>query len=180
MTKRPIYCGIGSRKTPEAIQQQMRIIGQQLALSGWLLRSGHAEGADMAFEMGCIMGDGPKEIFLPWKGFNKAPQKHDDYFVVKPTPELHDFSASFHPNWSACSLAAQLLHMRNGCQILGEEGTQPADMVICWTPRGERSGGTGQALRIAQHFDIPVFDLALPDTPRLLCDFVIKREALTP
>jgi hypothetical protein len=176
VTKRLIYTGIGSRRTPADIQQQMRIIAQQLAESGWMLRSGHADGADLAFEMGCIMGDGTKEVHLPWKGFNKAPQSHPDYPVVRPTPELHDFSASFHPNWDACSQATKLLHMRNGLQMLGTQGNQPTDMVVCWTPWGQRSGGTGQALRIAEHFEIPIFDLALPETPRLLCDFVIKSE----
>lgn len=176
MTKRMIFTGIGSRKTPEATQQLIRIIAKQLAESGWLLRSGHAEGADMAFEMGCIMGDGAKEIYLPWKGFNKAPQNHGDYIVVRPSPELHDFSAGFHPNWNACSQAAKLLHMRNGLQMLGPDGDQPADMVICWTPGGTRSGGTGQALRIADAYKIPVFDLALPETPELLCAFVVERE----
>jgi hypothetical protein len=154
----------------------MIIIAKQLAESGWLFRSGHADGADLAFEMGCIMGDGLKEIFLPWKGFNKAPQNHRDYIVVRPTLELHDFSASFHPNWTACSQAAKLLHMRNGWQMLGPEGDRPTDMVVCWTPNGERSGGTGQALRIAEHFNIPVFDLALSETPKRLCEFVIERE----
>lgn len=176
MTKRMIYTGIGSRTTPEDVQHVIRSIAQQLAESGWHLRSGHADGADLAFEMGCIMGDGTKEIYLPWKGFNKAPQNHQDYLVVRPTPELHDFSANYHPNWKACSQAAKLMHMRNGLQMLGTDGDQPADMVICWTPNGSRIGGTGQALRIADAYNIPVFDLALAQTPELLCAFVAERE----
>lgn len=176
MTKRMIYTGIGSLSTPEDTQILMRIIAKQLAESGWLLRSGHADGSDLAFEMGCIMGDGAKEIYLPWKGFNKAPQNHPDYIVVRPTPELHDFSASFHPCWKACTQAAKLLHMRNGLQMLGIQGEEPTDMVVCWTPNGKRTGGTGQALRIAEAYEIPIFDLALPETPKLLCEFVAKRE----
>jgi hypothetical protein len=180
MPKRLTYAGIGSRRTPGDTQQLIHIIAKQLAESGWLLRSGRAEGADLAFEMGCIMGDGLKEIFVPWKDFGKAPQNHPDYITVRPTPELHDFTAGYHPNWNACSHSAKLLHMRNSLQVLGIDGEQPADMVVCWTPKGSGSGGTGQALRIAKAYDIPIFDLALADTPRLLCEFVVKQEGTKP
>ena len=40
----------------------------------------------------------------------------------------------------------------------------------------KRGGGTGQALRIAEHHKIPIFDLALPDTPKLLCAHVARLE----
>jgi hypothetical protein len=172
--KQLIYAGIGSRATPQPVLDIMRQIGIDMAKSGWLLRSGHADGADSAFELGCIMAQGKKEIFLPWDRFNKAPANHPDYRVPTITAELHDFSASYHPNWGACSNAAKLLHMRNACQILGEEGTSPVDLVICWTPNGSGSGGTGQALRIAEGMGIPVFDLGSPDESVLkdLCDLV--------
>ena len=35
--------------------------------------------------------------------------------------------------------------------------------VICWTKNGKGTGGTGQAIRIAKGFGIPVFDLAIKD-----------------
>lgn len=176
--KQLIYAGIGSRQTPTMMLTAMQCIGYDLAKSNWLLRSGHAEGADEAFELGCIMGQGKKEIFVPWVGFNKAPGGHSDYMVPEFTPELHDFTASFHPNWNACSQAAKLLHMRNACQILGQKGTEPVDLVICWTKNGTGQGGTGQALRIARHFDIPIFDLGSPDVsvPKQLCAFTAKLE----
>ena len=54
------YAGIGSRQTPQHIQDTIRTIAAELGARGWLLRSGHAEGADIAFEMGAK--DHPKEI----------------------------------------------------------------------------------------------------------------------
>jgi hypothetical protein len=32
-------------------------------------------------------------------------------------------------------------------------------MVVCWTKDGKSSGGTGQALRIAEYYSIPIFNL---------------------
>ena len=51
------------------------------------------------------------------------------------------------------------LMARNCYQVLGEDLKSPVDMIICWTPDGKAAGGTGQALRIANDNDIPVFNL---------------------
>lgn len=176
MSKTLIYAGIGSRNTPEDVQQQMVMLATYLA-NEWVLRSGRAVGADMAFEMGCIHAQGKKEILLPWYGFNGAPTNHPDYIRPTATQELADFTAAFHPQWGHCTDAAKLMHMRNSCQILGLYGDSPVTMVICWTKDGKRGGGTGQALRIAEVYKIPIFDLAVPDTDKKLCDFINKTEA---
>lgn len=178
MSKTLIYAGIGSRETPAPVLVQMTQLACELA-DKWTLRSGHAEGADMAFEEGCIAARGKKEIFLPWYGFNGAPNHHPDYLRPAATEDLAEFASSFHPAWNKCSDPAKLMHMRNCCQILGLYGDSAVSMVICWTPHGKRGGGTGQALRIAEHFHIPIFDLALPDTGKRLCEFVNKIEALS-
>lgn len=176
MSKTLIYAGIGSRNTPEYVLEQMCLIGQQLA-DKWILRSGHADGADTAFEMGCIHNHGKKEIFIPWFGFNGAPN-NEEYIRPKATQELADFASNFHPAWSSCSDTVKLMHMRNCCQILGRHGDAPVDMVICWTKEGKRGGGTGQALRIAEHFYIPIFDLAVEGAAQKLCSFVERSEHL--
>ena len=64
------FAGIGSRQTPQSVQDLMVGIGRYLADRSWILRSGGAVGADMAFESGCDEVHGRKEIFLPWKGYN--------------------------------------------------------------------------------------------------------------
>ncbi len=108
------------------------------------------------------MGNGQMQIFVPWFGFNGAPREHPDYIRPKATQELADFSKQFHPAWERCSDAAKLLHMRNGPQVLGINGDDPVDMVVCWTQNGNGGGGTGQAIRIAQANEIPIFDLGIP------------------
>ena len=174
-----IYAGIGSRDTPVEILYIMAMIAQQMGKDGWTLRSGHAWGADAAFENGAISVNGKKQIFVPWYGFNHAPIDNPDYIRPKPTPELMEFSSKFHPNWRKCNDAAKLLHMRNACQILGLDGDAPASLVICWTREGKGGGGTGQALRIAKAYNIPIFDLGDPDeaVQTRLCDFVNSCEA---
>lgn len=63
------WAGIGSRETPADVRADMAFIAGRLAMRGFVLRSGGAGGADLAFEKGLSAGH-QKEIFLPWKGFN--------------------------------------------------------------------------------------------------------------
>jgi hypothetical protein len=154
------YAGIGSRETPDKVLRLMERIGHRGAERGYVLRSGGASGADQAFEFGCVAGNGPKEIYMPWRGFSRRNPQGDDYHYGA-SIIAYEMAARFHPNWAACTDGARTLHARNCHQVLGMDLNTPCTRIICWTPNGARGGGTGQALRIAQHYDIEIHDLGL-------------------
>ena len=154
------YAGIGSRETPPAIQQIMNTIAEELGARGWVLRSGHAEGADIAFELGAQ--DHPKEIYLPWQGFNGGRSGTGDAIdpaTLSSYKQAVAYAEYFHPAWEKCSQGARALHTRNMYQILGQNLNTPVKCVVCWTKDGKSSGGTGQALRLAEYLEIPIFNL---------------------
>lgn len=161
------YCGIGSRDTPADICQQMTAIAQALSEQNYILRSGHADGADLAFERGA---QGKAQIWLPWKGFNKSGEDEFDqttHNTPMPNWMATKIASEFHPNWHACSEADKKMHVRNVYQVLGPgmghvSKETMSKFVICWTPGGKAGGGTGQAIRIANGYRIPVFDLGKP------------------
>ena len=49
---------------------------------------------------------------------------------------------------------------RNAYCMLGPDLKSPVDFVLCWTPNAKVVGGTGQGLRIALDYNIPIFNLA--------------------
>jgi hypothetical protein len=151
------YAGIGSRATPPEISYWMNEIGAYMASKNWILRSGGATGADYEFEIGC--GDGAKEIYLPWPGFNNnnsllwpfgehcsnsaigiAEKVWNDRFVNNMVPIV----------WEKLKERTKKFMIRNVYQILGCQLNDPVKLVICWTRDGEASGGTGQALWLAK------------------------------
>jgi len=161
-----IYAGIGSRKTPTHILTLMEQAATKLAQIGYLLRSGGADGADTSFEVGCDIGNGQKQIFLPWKGFN-----NNNSPFIKVEQDSIDIAASFHPNPNFLTMnqAIQKLMGRNTYQIIGQELNSLCGFVLCWTPDGSdginiktthQTGGTGQAIRLACHWEAPVQNLA--------------------
>lgn len=147
------YSGIGSRKSPPKILDLMTRIASFMEKQGYILQSGGAPGADNAFESGVTNSD-MKRIYLPWLKFNGNTSPL--YEVSKAALTLASY---FHPSWHKLSEAGKLLMARNGYQVLGKDLSIPVEMVICYTPHGKIEGGTGQAMRIAKHFNIPIFNL---------------------
>lgn len=153
------YAGIGSRQTPDDVLHLMYDIARHLSTDGWILRSGHAPGADCWFERGAV---GRSEIFLPWRSFNseEAFGMNSEVFY-EPIPAAYELAASFHPVWERLGRGARAMHARNAHQILGPSLNDPVEFVVCWTPGGRMKGGTAQALRMANHYDIPITNLGV-------------------
>jgi hypothetical protein len=147
------YTGIGSRETPPDILDLITAIALYLSNKGYILRSGGANGADSAFERG---SRDKKEIFLPWKGFNKSKNPY-----INIPKEAYTIAAKFHPVWDKLRSPVKNLHARNVMQVLGRALRTPSDFLICWTKGGQLIGGTAQALRIAMEYKIPIFNLAI-------------------
>ena len=131
----------------------MARVAKGLSKKGYTLRSGGAKGADSAFEFGSERS----EIFTPYGNIPRW---------------THVFTEHFHPAPNNLNRYAKLLMCRNALQILGEDGDTPVDFVVCWTKDGKASGGTGQAIRIAEYFFIPVFNLRNEGSLEALKEFV--------
>ncbi len=166
MAEPHFYAGIGSRETPQDVLGVMTELGMHLAYRGWTLRTGGAQGADQAFDDGASRaylsgrrGIPKAEIYLPWPKF----EGYRFPTLIRPQAEAYPIAEYFHPAWAALSRGARSFHARNVHQILGQDVTTPvlSSFVVCWTPEGSGRGGTGQALRIAKYYGLPIFDLAL-------------------
>ena len=157
------YTGVGSRETPNEVLTEMETLARVFAKVGWTLRSGAAPGADTAFERGCDSENGLKEIFLPWRRFNKSlsmlyPPKLEAYNIAKSVNLGH---------FDYLKPTIQHLLARNAHQVEGWELNQKSNLLVCWTPDGcrnieertKQSGGTGTAIALACRVGVPVYNL---------------------
>lgn len=145
-----IYTGIGSRETPQDVLNIFIKMGKWFGLNNHTLRSGGANGADSAFERGCDLSNGQKEIYLPWKNFNG-----NDSELILSNPLAYEIAEKYHPYWYNLSDGAKKLQARNSHQVLGLDLNTPCDLVICYT---SSKGGTTQALRIAKDYGVKIFN----------------------
>lgn len=175
-----VYAGVGSRRAPGDMLQLAQLLADRLADCGWTLRSGHAPGMDQAFETGAGRH---AEVYLPWPSFEHSEPLEADFIKDTPAkPAAFEIAASFHPTWYALPTATRRLQARNSHQVLGRNLDHPVKFVVCWTPDGSLdgtgpdTGGTGQALRIAQHHHVPVFNLARPEHRERIENFALREE----
>lgn len=148
-----IYTGVGSREIPNEIFNRFIEIAAKLATSGYILRSGGADGSDSAFELGCDSVSGKKEIYLPWPNFNGNTSK-----LCRVSQEAKDIAAKIHPVYGHLSRPVKLLHGRNVYQVLGDTLNKPSDFLLCYTKNGEVVGGTATAIKLALMNNIPVYN----------------------
>ena len=156
-----VYAGIGARETQATIIAMIEKIGAFMASKGLVLRSGGAEGCSQAFERGCDSVGGEKEIFLPWRGFNG---NNSPLYAV--SERAMSIASGFNPAWVTLGDSAKKCAARYAHVIMGEDLKKPSAFVICYTGGGKQKGGTGQALKIAQKYKVPIFDIGVfEDTP---------------
>lgn len=153
------YAGVGSRSTPEKVCKQMKEIAKVLNKDFWL-RSGNADGADQAFAKG--VEDEKAQIWLPKKDFNIGFQRmhpqHVYKLVDRNDKEAVDSVNKFHPRGNKLDISSRNFMVRNYRQWKGLNELD-SEFVICWTEGGKDIGGTGQCIRIARHFNSPVYNL---------------------
>ena len=150
------YAGIGSRETPEACLRMMTKIGRACVKKGLILRSGGARGADKAFEKGCTIENGSKQIWNPrseeidFHGW--AVDKAREVCWEYPLDRMKPFTKS--------------LIVRNMYQIFGDDPNElkPVKFVVFYCNgdplmQGKISGGTRYAVRAAHLQNIPIFNL---------------------
>lgn len=154
-----IYAGIGSRETPEPFCNIMSDVAYCLAKRGLTLRSGNARGADYAFYSGANRAGGKMEIYLPEPNFGVVKGQDPEVFISDIPKKAFEIAQEYHPAWTRLSAYAKKLMARNVLQVLGRDVETPTNFIICYTNNGKASGGTGQAIRIAQDYNIPVFNL---------------------
>jgi hypothetical protein len=163
------YAGIGSRETPKEICNKMTEIASLLEKQDFILRSGGAQGADHAFEIG-ISDPLMMDIYLPYMNFNnKSGSKYifisnHDHINYKAAYE----SLKYHPRGFNMSHGTKVMMIRNYFQACGLVNQSNSSFVICWTPKGANGytiktryedGGSGQCIRIAAAHNIPVYNL---------------------
>jgi hypothetical protein len=148
------YAAVGSRETPENVLETVLDVTKRFAVDDLLMRSGGAEGFDQIAEIGCNLGYGKKEIFLPEKNHNN--NKSEFYEI---SDKAYDIASKVHPAWYKLNDFSKKLIARNTYQVLGYHCDDPVDFIFCWTKDGKKLGGTAQALRLADLFNIRVFNM---------------------
>ena len=160
--------GVGSRDTPAPYLTVIHRLAGTLARRGVGIRSGHARGADLAWEAGALGAGGAVRLYLP-----KPRRGVDGLTPDELSPELLEAAQAtarrHHGGWDRFDDITRRLMTRNVLIVLGDQLQTPVAGLACWAPRSrlrsgrvvDVKGGTGLAVRLAAERGIPVLNLAL-------------------
>lgn len=163
------YTGIGSRKAPLPILKRAQALGKELALEGFIGRSGKAEEMDEAFMRG--FGDAGIGLFinyLPYPSFRESLLVPSGCVDVSFYPE-HIWKEAiliarevYGKGWFEITPGARDLHTRSVFQVLGGDLQTPSEFVLYWAESKGRNavkGGTNTAFQVARKFNVPTFKI---------------------
>lgn len=163
------YSGIGSRQTPSHILDSMIILGEWFATENYILRSGNANGADVAFGTGCDSVSGDSEIYLPYKNFNGGCRNSLYVSNTRILKQATQIMKTLKPKTYTWNAKNTPYHQRNVFQVLGVNLNTPSKFVICYTNTGAESehdvltmqdaSGTSTAIVLADRLHIPVINM---------------------
>lgn len=163
------YTGVGSRSTPVWCRFFMEDVASAMANDKYVLRSGSAQGADSAFELGCDKVCGAGNIYVPWGGFGTGKANmFKDYHILtgKQFETAREFllEKKIIPHFDNMKEPAQKLHARNYLQVVGHwDKIIPSKVLFYFAEHdwvtGEPLGGTRTAVLLGQEFDIPCYNL---------------------
>lgn len=164
------YVGVGSRELTKEGRLVLYDVAMALSDEGYSLSTGDAtQGCDDAFW----------EMALPGHRVRYGPFGKTKYLpetrVIPNDSVIYDRANSIagvcHPTYRWLPDWMKELHLRNVFQVLGGNLDSPREFLVCWTPDGaettketsKKTGGTGTAIRVANMFGVPVFNLKRDD-----------------
>jgi len=152
------YAGIGSIDVPSKYHDLIKQFAIILSQNGYILRVSGENGSSHLFEEGCDEVHGKKEIYLPWKKYNgrssrRIVKMHDAFVIAK----------KYHPNWSSLSPGGKKQMARYTHLVLGGNLKIPSSFVLCYFPSGIDCDSTNQVLRVANGYNVPIFNIGSYD-----------------
>ncbi|MEZ8987936.1 macro domain-containing protein [Vibrio breoganii] len=166
-------------------------------LEGGHGKSGSAEGSDLAIELGFYLAEYELarlglisritpmffQSIIPWSNFNDR-DTFKTPWVTSDIPQWAiDSAAQLHPAWDKLSAGVKRLMARNTLQIIDSQTKSPVDRVICYTGDGassvseitSKTGGTGQALRLACQHGVPIVNVGNSEHRSEMESYIFQR-----
>lgn len=153
-----------------------------LALTGYTQFSGAANGIDTSSEFGAKLAhdllikklslqktgySDVMRIYLPWNGFGGRRVNLNDGYLVPSHPNAKAIAQAHYSAWEYSHDSVKNLMTRNVHQVLNDDLNSPVKFVACYTSDGvndgtqttNKTGGTGQAIRIGTAYGVPIFNI---------------------
>ena len=165
------YAVVGNKEFPSDLIPKLTSIVKKLDSLGYTARTGSMKGLDVEVET--ITTN--VELQLPWKNFNNKESKN-----TFSSPEILALAKSFQPGFEELALPIKGFLAKNVRVLLGSKGISRAIFLLCHSEDGvdtarqvtSRTASVGHAIKVADKFNIPVFNLKNPNVEEQLMSYL--------
>lgn len=152
------YAVVGNKEFPTDLIPKLTSIVKKLDSLGYTARTGSMKGLDVCVEEFTTN----VELQLPWKNFNNKESKN-----TYSSPEILAIAKSLQPGFDELALPIKGFLAKNVRVLLGGKGISRAIFLLCHSEDGadsarqvtSRTASVGHAIKVADKFNIPVFNL---------------------
>lgn len=152
------YAVVGNKEFPTDLIPKLTSIVKKLDSLGYTARTGSMNGLDVCVEELTTN----VELQLPWKNFNNKESKN-----TYSSPEILAIAKSLQPGFDELALPIKGFLAKNVRVLLGGKGISRAIFLLCHSEDGadsarqvtSRTASVGHAIKVADKFNIPVFNL---------------------
>ena len=152
------YAVVGNKEFPTDLIPKLTSIVKKLDSLGYTARTGSMKGLDVCVEELTTN----VELQLPWKNFNNKESKN-----TYSSPEILAIAKSLQPGFDELALPIKGFLAKNVRVLLGGKGISRAIFLLCHSEDGadsarqvtSRTASVGHAIKVADKFNIPVFNL---------------------
>ena len=174
------YAVVGNRDFPMELMPRLTSIIKKLDSLGYTARTGSMKGLDTSVEDLTTN----VELQLPWKNFNDKESK-----TTFSSPEIISIAKYFQPGFDELKLPIKGFLAKNVRVLLGSKGISRAIFLLCHSEDGvetarqvtSRTASVGHAIKVADKFNIPVFNLQNPSIEEQLMSYLnVQNDTMRP
>ena len=167
---------------PAEAKEKIIKVARALILKGYSYRTSGGSQDTINAEIVAIENSN-SEYYLPWKSYNKNVVKP---VLRYPTELGYQYAFSNHKAFPKLPATVRAILASNVHVLLGKECTDPLDLIIVYSPKGDevinkdtdykQAGNTVFPIKIASSCNIPVFNIQKEDTVTRLVDYIKSQE----
>lgn len=174
------YAVVGNKEFPTDLIPKLTSIVKKLDSLGYTARTGSMKGLDVLVEEMTTN----VELQLPWKNFNDKESKN-----TFSSPEILAIAKSLQPGFDDLALPIKGFLAKNVRVLLGSKGISRAVFLLCHSEDGvdtarqvtSRTASAGHAIKVADKFNIPVFNLKNANVEEQLMSYLnVQNDVIRP
>ena len=159
------YVYLTEQSIPDEVVNKIEALAKALGKKDFVFRT-IADKTDKVGNKILALEDCKKEIYLPWAKFNES---YPEPVLKYPTQTVYEICKAYMKGFEKCPAAVRAINSAYAHTMVGKDGNNQIDFLICYTEGGaegfgkgfdfKKEGRLGYFISMCNELNIPIFNL---------------------